>query len=182
MADEPKDPNVVTWKEASDFNVARRQLDSWRTVARFDRIYADLHPGDAKAQARAVREEASCKTYEEKNLRPLQERFFDHNTGKPIGEHLRGEILTGANGRVDIDEVRKMVSDSRDDDKRTFTKENGLMHTPVGDGAPHEVTHKEIDHMRHWMIKDQALDKAHDAVMAKRAAEHPEPREAAPVR
>jgi hypothetical protein len=159
------DPNLVTWKEYSEFHIARRQLDRWRTVEQYDRLGAAR--GDREAQTRYVREKAINDAYEKKHVAPFRDRFADR-TGRPINPQLRGELLDGKNALVDIDRARNAALDSHDDQNRLYYDGTNLHHWPVDDGSPHVVTAAEVEQLRRWMHKDQALDKAYEAVMRAR--------------
>jgi hypothetical protein len=144
----------VTKEDVAKAGQAVKQYERYSVVAKADEIYADEHPNNQGARARAERSQGFAEKYYSKNVEPFEKTMMGPN-GQPK-EYLNYE--PGASQ----DDAKKYASRSYIDHKvaPSVTPDND--HIRVANGGT--FSSHEIPGMRAEMLRDEARDKARDAV------------------
>jgi len=144
----------VTKEDVAKAGQAVKQYERYSVVAKADEIYADEHPHNEGARARAERSQGFAEKYYAKNVEPFEKTMMGPN-GQPK-EHLTYE--PGASQ----DDAKKYALRSYIDHKvpPSVTPDND--HIRVANGGT--FSSHEIPGMRTEMLRDEARDKARDAV------------------
>ena len=144
----------VTKEDVTKAGQAVNQYERYSVVAKADEVYADEHPNNQGARARAERSQTFADKYYTKNVEPFEKTVIGPN-GQPK-QSLNYE--PGANQ----EDAKKFASRSYIDHKvaPSVTADND--HIRVGNGGTYGS--QEIPGMRAEMLRDEARDKARDAV------------------
>jgi hypothetical protein len=144
----------VTKEDVTKAGLAVKQYERYSVVAKADETFADEHPMNQGARARAERSQAFAEKYYTKNVEPFEKTMMGPN-GQPKN-YLNYE--PGA----DPEEAKKFATRSYVDHKvgPSITPDND--HIQVANGG--KFSSSEIPGMRAEMLRDEARDKARDAV------------------
>jgi hypothetical protein len=144
----------VTKEDVAKAGQSVKQYERYSVVAKADEVYADEHPNNQGARARAERSQGFAEKYYAKNVEPFEKTMIGPN-GQPKNSI---NYEPGANQ----EDAKKFASRSYIDHKvaPSVTADND--HIRVANGGT--FSSQEIPGMRAEMLRDEARDKARDAV------------------
>jgi hypothetical protein len=153
----------ITKQDAANAERSVGKQEKYEVVAAVQRQWADEHPFDRGAAARAEKSEAFAKSHYEKNVKPFEEKMMGPD-GKPSNYR---DYEPG----VDSESVKKLAMRAHLDHKIEPTvNENGVQ---VGGGG--QYSWKEMPEIKAEVHRDAAREVARDAVQSKADASPAKP-------